>query len=454
MVDFSALHVALSGLRAAQLGMDTTSHNVSNASTEGYTRQRVDFTARRPRTRPFGQLGTGVTVTDITRGRNLFLDARVRTSMAGAAEADVRAGFLRRAEAALGEPDLGVTRELSNLLDSFEELAVNPADTSTRMGVLVQLDALATRVNQAHAGVEALRSDAMATLRGRIAEVNDLLGQVAKLNEGILETNVASGSPNDLMDKRDVILDRLSQMLGIRVTQADGGAVQVSLGGISLVSGPGVRALAVDASGQILHPSGLVVVPGGEILGLQQSYTTDLPAFAAKIDDFAVDLATALNTIHTSGYHAGGTGGPLLSYDPGNPAKSLARALTDPAQVATATSSGPPFPVYDGGIAEQLAALRTSLSAAGGTATLSDAYSTIVTALGRDVSSFATVAETQQGLAVAAERSRMSAHGVSVDEEMVSLMEYQRMYEAAARVITAVDEALDVLINRTGLVGR
>jgi flagellar hook-associated protein 1 FlgK len=101
-----------------------------------------------------------------------------------------------------------------------------------------------------------------------------------------------------------------------------------------------------------------------------------------------------------------------------------------------------------------LAGLRTTLAANGGTTSLPDALHGIVVTLGREVSSLTTASETQVGLAQAAERARMSVHGVSVDEEMVSLMEYQRMYEAAARVITAVDQSLDTLINRTGLVGR
>jgi flagellar hook-associated protein 1 len=129
-MDFSALHVALSGLRAAQVGIDTTSHNVSNASTEGFTRQRVDLAARRPRPLPVGQLGTGVDITDITRARSSFLDARVRSSIAGAAELGVRASFLAKAENVFAEPDLGISGALEGLFDAFEELSLEPTDMS------------------------------------------------------------------------------------------------------------------------------------------------------------------------------------------------------------------------------------------------------------------------------------------------------------------------------------
>lgn len=453
-MDFSALHVALSGLRAAQVGIDTTSHNVSNASTEGFTRQRVDLAARRPRTVPMGQLGTGVDITDITRARSSFLDARVRSSIAGSAELGVRASFLTRAENVFAEPDLGISGALEGLFDAFEELSLEPTDMSARSGVLSQLDTVALRINQVYQGIEVLRADARSTLVGTVAEVNDLLGQVAQLNVGILETAVSSGSPNDLMDKRDLLVDRLSQLLGVRVSDQGGGSLQVSLGGVSLVSGGNVRPLSVDAAGQILHPSGLVITPGGEIRGLQAALVTDLPGLSADLDALAVDLAAALNSIHTSGFHAGGAGADLLGYSPSEPAKTLARVLSNPAELATAATAGPPFPAFDGSNAERLAGLRTALTANGGTASLPDALHGIVVTLGREVASLNTASETQMGLAEAAERARMSVHGVSVDEEMVSLMEYQRMYEAAARVITAVDQALDTLINRTGLVGR
>lgn len=454
-MDFAALHVALSGLRAAQRGLDTSSHNIANASTDGYTRQRVDLRSRLPRQTPVGQVGTGVDVSGISRSRDMFLDARVRASLSGAAETGMRAYYLNRAEAALGEPERGISLEVNRLFDSFEELSLASNDTATRMGVLGQINAVASRVNQVAGEIEALRTDVKSTMVGKIDQVNDVLRQIASLNGSILETSATRGAPNDLRDQRDILVDRLSTMIGTRTIDDEYGGVQVLLGGISLVSKSSSLALSVDiSSGQILHPSGIAVTPGGELRGLQQSLASDIPGLMARLDTFVIDLATAANGIHASGFHAGGSGGALFTYNAGSPGATLAGVLTNPALLATATTPGPPFPTFDGGLASRLANLRTSLVAAGGTASLQDSFSSIVTGLGRDVASMATASSTQQGLAEAAERARMSVHGVSVDEEMVSLMEYQRMYEAAARVITTVDQMLDVLINRTGIVGR
>jgi flagellar hook-associated protein 1 FlgK len=258
------------------------------------------------------------------------------------------------------------------------------------------------------------------------------------------------------MDKRDILLDELSTLVGATSTIEGNGSVRVSIGGISLVSGPTVRGLSFDAStDQIIHASGVAVVPGGEARGLQTAVTSDIPAMMSRLDTFAVDLATALNTTHAAGFTAAGAaGGDLLTYNATRPALSLDVAVTSADQLAAAASAGPPYPQFDATTIEALADLRTGLSAAAGTRSLGDSYRSFVTALGQEVSSAMTSSETQAGLVAAAGLARDSAHGVSVDEEMVNLMEFQRMYEAAARVVTAVDQALDTVINRMGVVGR
>jgi flagellar hook-associated protein 1 FlgK len=453
MSDFSALHVALSGLRAAQLGMNTASHNVANAGTPGFTRQRVDLVARLPRITPQGAVGLGVETRDISRIRDGFLDARVRASVASLGALEVRAGILGRAEQLMGEPESGISSELDALWSAFEDAALDPAAAAPRIAVLQRLDAVAGRVTAVAAGLDALADDAAVTLEAVLEEVNRALEEVATLNGAILDAPTVAGSPNDLMDRRDLLVDRLATLVGATAAVADDGSIRVSLGGISLVAGAIARPLELDRStGQVLHPSGVAVVPGGEARGYQLALTEDLPGLRADLDAFAVDLATALNTIHASGFSNSGPGGPLLSFDPGDPSGSLRRALADPAAFATAATAGPPFPAFDASVPGRLAALRTEPVAAGGS--LADVVRSMVAGLGQETASARMAAATQAGLTEAAETSRSAVHGVSIDEEMVDLMEFQRMYEAAARVITAVDEALDTLINRMGVVGR
>jgi flagellar hook-associated protein 1 FlgK len=129
-------------------------------------------------------------------------------------------------------------------------------------------------------------------------------------------------------------------------------------------------------------------------------------------------------------------------------------AIGDPADLAAATNAGPPVPAFDGTNADALSGLRHSLAAGGGTMTLGEDIRALVTELGAATAAGRAAAATNARQAQSAEASRTQVHGVSVDEEMVNLLTYQRAYEAAARVMTAVDEALDTLINRTGLVGR
>ena len=455
MSDFSALHVAMSGLKAAQLKMDTASNNIANANTVGYTRQRVDLKTRYPNFDPAGQIGAGVAVEDIVRIRDTFLDGRVRSASAALAETDVRADFLSRAELMSGEPDIGVTASLDRLWSTFEDLALDPTDHTSRQAVLDELGTFTTLVNQIGSGLEGLREGAVESAQSTISTVNGTLAEIARLNVVILDASAEPGTPNDLMDQRDRLIDEVSQLIGANAVTDDDGAVRMSLNGLSLVTGSDFRSLTIDPdTGIVTHPTGVAVSPGGELGGYLSVYHDDIPQIQADLDTFASETADAINAVHQAGYHAAGAGGPMLSYDPLDPARSLAVAISDVDQIATAASAGPPFAAFDATVPENLADLRNDRVLSGGTASIGESYRSFVATLGQQTASALSSAVSQQGLVDAAQRSRQSSHGVSVDEEMVHLMEAQRMYEAAARVITSVDQALDTVINRMGVVGR
>ena len=450
MADFSALHVALSAVRAARTGLDTTSNNVANVSTPGYTRQRVLLRSSHHREVPGGLVGTGVTIGDIGRVRDQLADVRVRGNAASLGFAEVRAELLGHTEVVFGEPDTGISSALSGLWAALDEVALAPADPGARSAVLGNLEVAAARFREVASGLRQMSNLATESLNQAVVDANDMLTQVADLNDAI----VASAHPApDLLDRRDVLLDELSGMLGAKVIPQDDGAVRVTLNGLSLVSDTRPTLLSINGAGDI-EAGGVVLDPSGEIGGLHTFINDDVTASVAGLDILAEDLVAALNTAHAAGFSASGPGGDLLTFTPGSAAASMTVVIADPDDLATAGTAGPPFPAHDATNAENMAALRDALSASGGTASLSTAIRELVTDVGQRTAAAASSAASSGQLYATSLDDRESRIGVSLDEEMVSLMEYQRMYEAASRVITAVDQALDVLVNRTGVVGR
>ncbi len=192
---------------------------------------------------------------------------------------------------------------------------------------------------------------------------------------------------------------------------------------------------------------------GGSLGAYQGFVATVLPGYQAALDTFAADLVGAVNAQHATGFTpGGGAGGPVFAYNPGVAALTLRVALSDPGEIAAA--GGSPVAEFDGGNAEVLAGLRFDLAAGGGTETLNGAVRSLVGDVGSATAAAFGEADAQGAIASAAHNARTAMHGVSLDEEMVSLLTHQRAYEAAARVMTAVDQTLDTLISRTGVVGR
>ena len=441
------LYTGLSAIRAAQAGIDTASHNVSNVATPGYTRQRVELAASIPFDSPDGPLGTGVDVTTIQRLRDHFADARVRATSGEFARLDVRAELLDRTEAITGEPDSGISRELNALWDTFEDLAMDPSDPAVRRQVLTQLDTLTSRIRSVAQSWDQLASDSASRRDAAVTETNALLAEVAEINRQVADEDPLVLS-NDLLDRRDVALDRIAELTGATATRQADNTVEVVLGGVTLVAGTTVTPVAASGTDLLAGGAPVTAASGGELAALHEFVTTTLPARRAGLDAWVTDLATTLNTQHAAGFTSAGAGGaPLLSLG-GDPAGTVGVAVADVADLAVGGAlglGGVPGPL-DGTNAQALADLRS-----GG---LPDGLHAMVVDLGAAVAGARRAADAAGDVAVGAEVARQAQHGVSLDEEMVDIVRFQRQLEAASRVMTAVDQALDTLVNRVGIVGR
>ena len=451
-----ALNTGLTGLTASRVGIDTASNNIANANTKGYTRQRIDLSPELPTSLTFGEIGNGVKLLDISRTRDAFLDERVRDAVASLNALDTRTDLLSRTEATLGEPEFGISAQLDSLFEAFEELALDPTSRGSQVEVVHRLEALTGRIRQITNEVDAIASSTRTDITSKLTEANGLVAQVAELNQAVDRARV-DGTPNQLLDRRDLAVDQLVELTGATARLEADGMYSVKLNGLSVVQGTTPKTLSFDPStDQITHDqSGVVVTLGGVVGGQQQFLIEDVPSVRAGLSSLATDLADTLNAQHASGFSGpGAPGGPLLSYNPTDAAATVAAVISDPADLASSDTDAVPYPIHNGENAMRLAELRTSLSAAGGTQSLTGLTRQLVADVGSRVSAARDSGAAQLDLATAARLSREAEHGVSLDEEMVELMRYQRAYAAAARVITTADSALDVLINRTGIVGR
>jgi flagellar hook-associated protein 1 FlgK len=459
---FSSLNTALSALRYNRVAMDVASGNIANVGTEGYVRRRVNGEAVGAPVRPamwsrYDGAGDGVKVAGVDRMTDALLDVRARREHGNQSYLDVRQAVLERVESGIGEPgDNGVAAAIADFRSSWHDLANNPGSDAARSQVLGRAATLADAIRIQSRNIDAESGDLRVRANADVAEVNTVASDLAATNRSIAVASLNGDDAGVLLDKRDQLAMRLSELTGAKTTQRADGGFDVTLNGVPLVTGANAGTLQVssgitptggsdgnpityaitDTSGTTAVPSGMT----GELGGVTDLLTTTLPAYSAGLGAVAKQLADDVNTQHQAGYDAAGNPGqPFFSYDPADPAGTIAVALTASSQVA---ASSVPGGVLDAGNA-------TALATATG---VEESYQRLINGFGTEVASVKRLAANQQVLTGQVDGSREQLSGVNLDEEMVSMMSSQHAYEAAARVMTTVDSVLDTLINRTGLV--
>ena len=465
MGDFSGLQIGVSALWAQRRALETTGQNIANSATEGYTRQAVDLRAEGGSKVPAmwsrtNGVGEGVSVAGIQRISDDFLTSRTIRELGTLTRLQGKQTVLGNAERIFGEPsDTGLQAQLGELWSGFDDVANHPEDLASRNQLLQRAHTVATGINQAANGLSSLWQSTREQLSTVIDDVNTTATNIAELNQTI-RTGVQSGlTVNELMDQRDRLVTHLAEMVGATARTGEDGSVDVLLGGSALVRGSDAQPLEVTGPDELTAPPGQVAVvwskdgyaasiDGGKAAGMLDGLNVHIPTYTARLDSVATELRDKVNGLQTTGYDLNGTLG--AAFFTGTSAADLAVGLTDPKQVAA--SKTPPDPVtgpsLDGSNAAALGELAHDKTGA------DQVYRSFIVDIGVDVQSTNRRTEIPYGVYGQVDMARRSVSEVNVDEEAAHMMAYQHAYEGAARYLTAVDQMLDTLINRTGLVGR
>jgi flagellar hook-associated protein 1 len=465
----SSMSIGLSALHSFELGLQVTGHNIANANTPGFSRQRVDYAAMPPAL--FGGLssGLGVGIQSIQRLSSAFTERAIVQERRNRSGLETRDELMTRLESQFDDLEgSGISDDLSKLFTSLRDLSADPANLARRQAVLSSAERLTEGFHQQSNALSDLRSETDGRIASLVPEINKLAGQVADLNKQIALKQAAGESASDLQDQRAELASQLAEKAGATITERDDGQLRVDLvQGRALVDGATATKLVATpdpADGNRLHlslegnsddlTSGL---KNGQLGQLVDMRDRTVPGFQKKLDDLAATLIDKLNTVHRTGTDLSGAAGgdfftPFTQPAPGDntgaaASISLAAALRDTPEKLAASATGAPG---DNGTAVQLAALAGQPLAAGGTRTFQEAYTDLVSGIGFDAQNTRDGILTSDAVFSQIGAQRQQISGVNLDEEAANLLTLQRGYEAASRFIKTADEMLSDLMSQLG----
>lgn len=435
------LRIGSTALQAYSTALATTSHNVANAGTAGYSRQRVELSTQ-PTT---GRIGNGVQPAQIRRLTDTWLQSRLTDDGAAASRHGAARDLLIRADTLLSDPTAGLAAPLNALNSATQALMADPASLSARQTLLAQAEGVADRFSQLDQGLVTMDREIDGRMRERVQTANQWIDRIDSLNRSISLAAPGNGGqpPADLLDQRDEAVRQLASQIGVRTVTQDSGNLAVFLeDGQPLVLDGQARHLTLEpttASGRfqirLEGTGGSVPVgrpAGGALAGLLDARAQAVDSPRAALQALATDIADAYNTAQAGGRDLDGNAGTALFTTP-----PLARAVDDPRALALA---GPP----PAGLADNAA--WATVNAWSG-APLASRAGEVVGTLGLAAQQADARASAADALATQSRDALGSVAGVNLDEEAADLLRYQQAYQAAAQMIATADTVFQTLLN-------
>ncbi len=474
---FFGLEIARRGLAAHQKSLEVTGHNIANANTPGYSRQEAVHTAGIPYPAPGagsgtspGQLGSGVEISEIRRIRNEYLDTQVRDSTSAQSYWESKTEIMDQIESIFPEPDgRGIQEVMLNFFSDWQDLNNSPQDDGIKAAVVESGKELArlfrdTREQLDNVSESIIGDGSGEIFKGKlfdqVSRVKELSAQLTNLNESIVRVKQEGRQPNDLLDKRDMLVNELSEFGPIKVTAGSDGGIKVTMfdDALTLVE-PGRELIDIkvtasgsditlettmdNASTQTITLSDITEASNGSLVGTVSAWQNN-NSFMTELDALANELGEQVNS----------------AYDPhvslGLPLNFFVNLSSDPLDgtnggagnifVETTIKNSPAQ--LDGTQALNVARLRNKTFTDIGDSTFENFYQGFIATLGSKTKSAQNMSENQQAILDQITSLQQSASGVSLDEELSRMIQFQYGYQASARVMNVMDSLLDTLINR------
>ncbi|MEA3435313.1 MAG: flagellar hook-associated protein FlgK [Thermodesulfobacteriota bacterium] len=450
------LDIGRGALLAHQKAISITGHNIANVNTPGYSRQRVNL-ANLGLTSASGQMGAGVRASDIQRIYDQFLGSQINTESYNLGKWEAQKSSLERVEIIFDETTgFGLNQAMGDFWNAWQDLVNNPEGHTERQVLVAKSEIMAEIFNKISSDLNQQQNDIDSSIEGAVNEINTIAGQISDLNIKISDIEKSGQSANDLRDERDLLLKELSSMIDINSFEGNDGQVTVLVGnGRPLVQPPYSLSLSTvtNASGHEdvvwVDRDGNSVditndISGGKLKGWLEVRDVKIEDYKTRLDDLASSIITEVNNLHTAGFDLNGAAGG--AFFTGTSASDIAvdTNIVNDVNMIAASGTGAPG---DNSNAIAIANLQNSLLMSGGTATCDDFYNSLVSDVGIDVQSAQMNYDHQTAMASSLDNYRESISGVSIDEEMVNLVKFQHAYDAAAKLISAVDEMMNTVMN-------
>lgn len=344
MNSFSSINTALSALQAHQRALDTTGHNIANASTEGYSRQRAELSTARPYTSPglnmptgAGQVGQGVQVDSINRLRDDFIDGQIRRESQAGGYWDKVSEGLNRLELIYNEPsENNLGNSLNDFWSSLQELSNEPQDSAIRATVRQRAVTLTDTFHSLHQQMREFKGSINGDVNSTVDEINSIMNRIADMNKEIVHIKGSGQQPNDLMDRRDKLFDELNEKIDVQGNLDSRGNLNISQGGVRIVSSDQVNELEVrddpeNNNEDSIHYSNIgkeIQVERGELKGLLQVRDEEIEGQLAELDTIAREMAEHFNAVHSTGFDLNGIqGGEFFDIPDADSGESAAQLI-------------------------------------------------------------------------------------------------------------------------------
>ena len=448
------LDIGRRSLFAHQYALAVTSHNVANVNTPGYSRQRVIFEPTLPLRVPQGFLGTGVDIARIERIRDHFIDLQVQDQISQVEEWERGDNLLKQIESLINEPsEFGLSEAITDFFNAWQDVANDPEESGPRTVLVGKATILSNTFHRQKNHLQSIVEELNTEIDGLVTQINSCSKQIAKLNERIVALESIGHPANDLRDKRDKLVNEIAKFVDVQTSENEDGSLAVYVNYKIIVDRITTIELTTKYDSRhgmkfkdIFYQDERLIPASGQIKGIFMVRDSEIPEYLDDLDKLARNVINEINTLHRSGSGLNGSSGN--DFFKGNSAGTIGvrEEIANDVALIAASGSGSPG---DGTNALQIAELADKLTMSEGSRdfTFSDFYSSLVSKIGSSSEFSAEMMESEKLLLTQLENYQQSISGVSLDEEMVNMINYQHAFEAAARIIQTADEIFGTIIN-------